>query len=52
MEACSFTHNIRMTCSFGVTAYAENDTEESIFARVDKALYQAKNNQRNNVQTV
>lgn len=52
IEAYTFTHNITVTCSFGVTSYKESDTEQSIFARVDKALYQAKNNQRNNVQTL
>lgn len=52
IEGHTFEQNIKVTCSFGVTAYQEGDIEESIFARVDKALYRAKNNNRNNVQTL
>ncbi len=37
------------TISAGVTNYQFNDTETSIFARVDKALYQAKTEGRNRV---
>ncbi len=37
------------TISAGVTNYQFNDTEKSIFARVDKALYQAKAAGRNRV---
>lgn len=39
------------TISAGVTSYQFNDTETSIFARVDKALYQAKTEGRNRVVT-
>jgi len=46
----SFEKRISVTCSFGVTGYFDNDSVSSVFARVDKALYQAKNNNRNNVQ--
>jgi len=46
----SFESLIFLTCSFGVTSYLNDDSVNSIFARVDKALYQAKSNNRNNVQ--
>jgi len=45
-----FESFISLTCSFGVTGYLDEDSVDSIFARVDKALYQAKSNNRNNVQ--
>ncbi|WP_234976445.1 GGDEF domain-containing protein [Vibrio quintilis] len=37
------------TVSIGVTSYQESDTEESIFQRADKALYQAKSSGRNQI---
>jgi len=39
----------KLTCSFGVTVGNEGDTSESLFERVDKALYKAKNSGRNRV---
>jgi diguanylate cyclase (GGDEF)-like protein len=36
-----------VTASFGVTEYAENDTNESIIERVDAAMYDAKHRGRN-----
>jgi diguanylate cyclase (GGDEF)-like protein/PAS domain S-box-containing protein len=47
----SFTHNISLTCSFGVTSFHQDDTNDAIFARMDKALYQAKALGRNRVQS-
>lgn len=47
-----FEKGIRLTCSFGVTAYREEDTTDTIFARIDKALYRAKEFERNNVQSM
>lgn len=41
---------IQLTCSFGVTKYIPDDSGDSIFARMDQALYQAKGKNRNNVQ--
>ena len=38
-----------ITCSFGVTEIGSTDSFESVFERVDKALYLAKNNGRNRV---
>jgi len=40
----------KLTCSFGVVTGEENDTSETLFERVDKALYQAKNSGRNRVE--
>jgi len=38
-----------VTASLGVTAYVPSDTEESIVARADKAMYDAKNRGRNRI---
>ncbi len=40
---------IRITASFGVTGVRKDDTLDTIFARVDKALYQAKQSGKNRV---
>lgn len=40
----------RVTVSFGLTQYKENDTIESMFKRCDEALYIAKANGRNRVE--
>lgn len=47
----SFEQSISLTCSFGVTTFHEDDTNDTIFARMDKALYQAKELGRNRVET-
>lgn len=41
-----------ITCSFGVSSYIEGDDENSIFLRIDKALYLAKHDNRNNVKSI
>jgi len=41
----------RVTCSFGVTEFKIGDTQALLFDRVDKALYEAKDNGRNQVVT-
>ena len=40
---------VSITLSFGVTAFAGEDKPEAVFARSDKALYQAKEQGRNRV---
>lgn len=50
IEQSCFEQGAQITCSFGVTSYIENDTVNSLFARIDKALYRAKEFERNNVQ--
>lgn len=47
-----FPSSVRVTCSFGVTAYLKQDTADSLFIRCDDALYQAKANGKNNVNTL
>ncbi len=39
--------DLPVTCSFGITPVLESDTVDSVCIRADKALYQAKNNGRN-----
>jgi diguanylate cyclase (GGDEF)-like protein/PAS domain S-box-containing protein len=45
-----FDRGISLTCSFGVTGYCPDDTVDTLFARIDKALYRAKALERNTVQ--
>ncbi len=40
---------LRITASLGVVALEEDESAETIFMRVDKAMYRAKNNGRNRV---
>lgn len=40
----------KVTASFGVAFFEENDNEETLISRVDQALYQAKGNGRNCVE--
>ncbi|MGE4511711.1 MAG: diguanylate cyclase [Sulfurimonadaceae bacterium] len=47
----SFNYGIRLTCSFGVTQFAAEDSEKTIAKRVDTLLYSAKNHGRNCVRT-
>lgn len=46
-----FPSNLHVTCSFGVTAYTQGDTNDTVFIRCDQALYAAKKSGKNNVQT-
>jgi len=50
IEAYDFGIDKKLTCSFGVSSAHYNDTKESLFGRVDKALYKAKNNGKNQVE--
>ena len=40
----------KLTCSFGVIDFRENDSAETLMNRVDKKLYKAKQNGRNRVE--
>ncbi len=39
----------KLTCSVGLTEVSSNDTAKSVFDRVDRAMYEAKTNGRNQV---
>lgn len=43
----SFPETTKITCSYGVTEFRKEDNEDSLYKRVDSALYQAKNAGRN-----
>lgn len=50
MESYKFDTVNTVTASFGVTAYKNNDTEDSLINRADIAMYKAKANGRNRVE--
>ncbi len=43
----SFKELKQISCSFGVTEFRQDDTQDSVFKRVDDALYEAKESGRN-----
>jgi len=45
----TFSNKYNVTCSLGVTQVEKNDKKNTLFNRVDKALYGAKENGRNKV---
>jgi diguanylate cyclase (GGDEF)-like protein len=47
IEALSFKKGFSITASFGVTEYKATDDQDSLFKRLDRALYRAKNSGRN-----
>lgn len=49
IEHHTFTNDLRLTCSFGISQYHTNDTYSSLFKRADEALYKAKNTGKNKV---
>ncbi len=49
VEEHIFPDILHLTCSIGVTELAKNDTPEEAFTRVDKAMYESKQNGRNKV---
>ena len=51
IERYSFDIAKNVTCSFGVTQFTQGDQQIDFFERVDKALYEAKENGRNQVVT-
>ena len=53
IEACPFHFKgepVTITCSAGLSAFADGDTPERVFDRADKALYRAKNGGRNRIE--
>jgi len=51
IDAFPFDVVKNVSCSFGVTQFKSSDTEHTFFERVDNALYEAKENGRNQVVT-
>ena len=51
IEKHTFKDGLHITCSFGVAQLSENDTKESLLNRADDALYRAKENGRNRVES-
>ncbi len=49
VEDASMPNGKKITCSIGVTEVKEGDRYEDVFERMDKALYAAKSDGRNNV---
>lgn len=47
IESVNFSQAHSITISLGITQFTDNDSEDSILARADSALYQAKGNGRN-----
>lgn len=52
IEQYDFGNGLRLTCSFGVTRHTGNEPADAFIGRADAALYQAKHNGRNRVETV
>jgi diguanylate cyclase (GGDEF)-like protein len=49
IEEAIFPHEIKMTCSFGVTTILPEDSIKTFLKRVDELLYLSKRNGRNRV---
>lgn len=52
IESHKFNNAGKITASFGLSNFNENDTKETIIKRIDIALYKAKDNGRNCVKTI
>jgi len=50
IEKYTFSNNLKITCSFGISEFRENDTAQELMKRADKALYKAKELGRNRVE--
>lgn len=52
VASCRFNHVGELTASFGVTAFAQQDDLNSLLKRADDALYKAKEQGRNRVESL
>ncbi|MEA1954033.1 MAG: diguanylate cyclase [Campylobacterota bacterium] len=50
IEAHLFKDNLKITCSFGLASFSEDDEQKSVMKRADDALYRAKKSGRNRVE--
>jgi len=48
IQKATFAKNVSVTTSIGIAISQKNDTVESLLQRADEALYEAKNNAKNN----
>ena len=49
IENFKFANDLSITCSFGIAQFRTSDTYQTLFKRVDNALYEAKNTGKNKV---
>lgn len=52
IEGNEFSDDMKVTCSFGVTRYIDDESSDNVFVRADKALYKAKDLGKNRVQSI
>mgnify|MGYP000190350275 FL=1 len=48
LNELEFSKTIKVTCSFGIAAYEENDTLDSLLKKADESMYQQKSHHKNN----
>ena len=48
LNELEFSKTIKVTCSFGIATYEENDTLDSLLKKADESMYQQKSHHKNN----